>query len=169
MPFNETSFFCNWKLEPPEHMINLANVTGLTLTIKFTGSLGDYFQPRAPYSILETGFNRNIRPNFRIGVDNFRSIIRRNCEYPQYLELHGKIRLVNTDFLFFIFITLKMIIFQQYVEIRLYLHKQVKSLNIAGIGKLCGNSTETRFLRSPQIVNHLSVMIYLTVYVYTCV
>lgn len=62
LPFNQSSFVCNWKLMPPENMISN---NSLTMTIKVTGLLG--------------GPERT-------------NIIRRNCIYPQYIELHGKIK-----------------------------------------------------------------------------
>lgn len=63
LPFNQTSYVCHWKLEPPENMISLSNDTGLTLTIKVTGNLGGH----------ESENN-----------------IKRNCFFPQYIELQGK-------------------------------------------------------------------------------
>jgi hypothetical protein len=63
LPFNQTSYVCHWKLEPPENMISQFNGTdGLTLTLQVTGNLGGYD-------------NENIR---------------RNCFSSQYIELHGK-------------------------------------------------------------------------------
>nr|XP_012218853.1 PREDICTED: cubilin-like [Linepithema humile] len=88
LPFNQTSYVCNWKLEPPENMISLSNDTGLTLTIKVTGNLGGH----------ESENN-----------------IKRNCFFPQYIELED-------------------------------------------IGMLCGNMTEPKYLRSPKLVNDLTVM-----------
>ncbi|XP_066598353.1 cubilin-like [Prorops nasuta] len=41
LPFNETSYYCLWKLEPPENFISSTNDTGLTLSLKISGALGN--------------------------------------------------------------------------------------------------------------------------------
>ncbi|XP_012062648.1 PREDICTED: cubilin [Atta cephalotes] len=87
-PFNQSSYVCNWKLEPPENMISSVGDTRLTLTIKVTGILGG---------------------------SEHSQIIRRSCIYPQYIEIHG-------------------------------------------IGMICGNITEPRYLRSPKLINELTIM-----------
>ncbi|KAH0948163.1 hypothetical protein HN011_006977 [Eciton burchellii] len=93
LPFNESSYVCNWKLEPPESMIDLANNTGLTMTIKIIGFL--------------SGSN-NVQ-------DLMMRSMPRNCLLPQYIELQD-------------------------------------------IGILCRNLTEPAYLRSPKIVNELTII-----------
>ncbi|XP_011637168.1 cubilin-like [Pogonomyrmex barbatus] len=87
LPFNETSFVCHWRLQPPEYMISLINSSGLTLSVRVIGFLGG--------------------PEY--------AIIRINCIYPQYIEIHD-------------------------------------------IGMLCGNMTKPRYLRSPKLINDLTIM-----------
>jgi len=69
LPFNESSYVCNWKLEPPESMIDLANNTGLTMTIKIIRFL--------------SGSNSVVQ-------DLMMRSMPRNCLLPQYIELQGK-------------------------------------------------------------------------------
>jgi len=78
LPFNESSYVCNWKLEPPESMIDLANNTGLTMTIKIIGFL--------------SGSN-NVQ-------DLMMRSMPRNCLLPQYIELQGKRKDLLSFFLF---------------------------------------------------------------------
>lgn len=40
-PFNETSFYCQWRMEPPEEILHFENQTGLTMTLKVSGIIGD--------------------------------------------------------------------------------------------------------------------------------
>ncbi|TGZ53188.1 Cubilin [Temnothorax longispinosus] len=87
-PFNQSSYVCHWKLLPPENMISPVGDSRLTMTMKVIGLLG--------------GPERS-------------SIIRRNCIYPQYIEVQD-------------------------------------------IGMLCGNITEPRYLRSPKLLNELTIM-----------
>ncbi|XP_039305004.1 cubilin isoform X2 [Solenopsis invicta] len=89
LPFNQSSYICHWKLEPPENMV--ASTDGLTLSLKVTGILGG--------------------PSYR----EFSNHIRRQCIYPQYIELQD-------------------------------------------IGMLCGNITEPRYLRSPKLINELTII-----------
>jgi len=65
LPFNQSSYVCHWRLEPPENMIASVADSGLTLTIKVSGFLGG--PERIAFS-------------------------RRNCIYPQYIEVQGKIK-----------------------------------------------------------------------------
>lgn len=65
LPFNQSSYVCHWRLEPPENMIVPGADSLFTLTIKLTGHF--------------SGPERA-------------SIIRKNCIYPQYIEIHGKIK-----------------------------------------------------------------------------
>ncbi|XP_071569184.1 cubilin isoform X2 [Temnothorax nylanderi] len=88
-PFNQSSYACHWKLLPPENMISPVGDSRLTMTMKVTGLLGG--------------------PEWRA------SIIRRNCIYPQYIEVQD-------------------------------------------IGMLCGNITEPKYLRSPKLLNELTIM-----------
>ncbi|XP_029168402.1 cubilin-like [Nylanderia fulva] len=88
LPFNQTSFVCYWKLEPPENMIGSIYDNRMTLSIKIMGYLSR--------------------------SDNV-SIIRRDCIYPIYVELE--------DF-----------------------------------GRKCGNITTPIYLRSPKMINRLTIM-----------
>ncbi|KAL0113327.1 hypothetical protein PUN28_012468 [Cardiocondyla obscurior] len=87
LPFNQSSYVCHWKLEPPDNMIIPFTNNRLTLTIKITGILGG----------------------------SERAFIRKNCIYSQYVEVQG-------------------------------------------IGMICGNITTPRYLRSPKMVNELTVV-----------
>lgn len=40
-PFNETAFYCQWKMEPPEEILPFRNETGITMTLKVSGIIGD--------------------------------------------------------------------------------------------------------------------------------
>ncbi|XP_043479110.1 cubilin-like isoform X2 [Leptopilina heterotoma] len=40
-PFNETAFYCQWKMEPPEEILPFTNETGITMTLKVSGIIGD--------------------------------------------------------------------------------------------------------------------------------
>ncbi|RLU24405.1 hypothetical protein DMN91_002494 [Ooceraea biroi] len=99
LPFNESSYVCNWKLEPPESMIDLANNTGLTLTIKVSGFLG-----RTDNAAVQS-----------YNLIHFRTYSPRNCFIPQYIVLQD-------------------------------------------IGIICRNLTEPAYLRSPKIVNELTMI-----------
>lgn len=41
-PYNASGYFCEWKLRPPESMIDPHNRTGITLTVTVSGSLGNF-------------------------------------------------------------------------------------------------------------------------------
>lgn len=66
LPFNQSSYVCNWILEPPENMVGPIYDNRLTLTIKVTGYLGRF--------------------------ENRPGIIRKNCIVPQFIKLQGKIK-----------------------------------------------------------------------------
>ncbi|XP_014605735.1 PREDICTED: cubilin-like [Polistes canadensis] len=77
-PYNTTSYLCEWMIKPPDLIINSANETGLTLTLKATGYIGKCYT--------------------------------------------------------------------------------YNSITLLGIGKICGNLTKPKYLRSPLIENKLTIL-----------
>lgn len=127
-PFNETSYVCHWTLEPP-NMFGSAN-NSLTMTLKVSGYLG----------------GENV------------SNTRRNCGSHQYIGLLGKIRYfldshyrLTNDFIFYVI----QIIHKK--EINIMINMSIENI-IVDIEVLCGNITEPVYLRSPKLVNELTVM-----------
>ncbi|KAG7199007.1 hypothetical protein KM043_013159 [Ampulex compressa] len=87
LPFNASSFFCQWSLQPPESLTSMDNDTGLTLSVKVSGYVGGH----------EGYFHSKY------------------CVYPQFIS-------------------------------------------VTGVGMLCGNITEPKYIRSPKPVNELTIV-----------
>jgi len=126
LPFNQTSYVCHWKLQPPENMIGQFNGTGLTLTLRVIGNM--------------SGHESNIK---------------KKCFSTQYIELHGK----RYHFIFYRWQLLEKIKNQKPM-LQIWISRIKYDCQIADIGMLCGNITEPKYIRSPKLVNDLTVMYY---------
>ena len=44
-PFNESAYYCQWKMQPPDELLFSMNNTGITMSLKITGIIGESRQP----------------------------------------------------------------------------------------------------------------------------
>lgn len=42
-PYNMSAYLCVWLIKPPESLIDYANYTGLTLTLRITGVISECY------------------------------------------------------------------------------------------------------------------------------